>query len=121
MPNISKKKRTLGRISSRRNKYDMEHVVHRDNLLLLTLCSLVVLGLVMVNSASAVAGFLKFSDPFYFSKKQIFSLLVGTVCMWGAYRLELRLWNKIAPALVALSCLLLFVVLIPGIGVTVNG
>lgn len=92
-----------------------------DNLLLFALFGLTAIGIIMVNSAGAVPGFFKFDDPFYFSRRQAIWTVLGWACLLAAYRLDPVIWKKAAPALAAISGVLLILVLIPGIGIMVNG
>ena len=92
-----------------------------DNQILLIFGLLAIIGLIMVTSASiGVADALK-GDPFYYGKRQFLRMLLGVVLMWIAYRIPTRLWKNNGMILMLSSLFLLALVLIPGVGHTVNG
>jgi cell division protein FtsW len=90
-------------------------------ILLATVLILVVLGLVMLASTSAVHGSALFGDPNYFVKRQVAALILGAMAAAVASRVDYEIWKRAAP-LLALACLaLLLIVLVPGIGISVKG
>jgi cell division protein FtsW len=94
---------------------------HHDRLLFTATLILVVLGIVMVYSASAIRAQERFGDPAYFLKKQVLWALIGlTAMVWMMGRDYRRLKPYILPLLL-LALGMLILVLIPGIGVKVNG
>jgi cell division protein FtsW len=60
-------------------------------------------------------------DPFYFLERQFAFGLVGVLVGWAMTRVPARLWDKYSLGLLLFALLLLFLVLIPGLGATVNG
>ena len=81
-------------------------------------------GLVMVYSASiAMADNPRFVHyaPTYFLTRHAFYLVMGFVAALLAFQVPMRVWERVAPWLFALSLLLLAAVLLPGIGKVVNG
>ncbi|MGH3345143.1 MAG: putative lipid II flippase FtsW, partial [Carbonactinosporaceae bacterium] len=90
-------------------------------LLLGTTSLLVLLGLVMVLSASSVTSFESFGSSFYFFWRQLAWVACGVPLMVVAARLPVRAYRMLAYPLLLGSLLLLVLVLVPGIGVTVNG
>lgn len=82
---------------------------------------LVGLGIVMIYSASAIRAQERFEDPYFFLKRQALWALVGLTAMVWAMGQDYRRMARIAPWVYLLGVLLLVVVLVPGIGVKVNG
>lgn len=91
--------------------------------LVLAVSILYVLGLVMIfntSSAEALDHFLQ-SNTHQALVKQLFYGLLGALCAYGAYRLGVKKLVQMSPKLLVLLCILLFLVFIPGIGITANG
>ncbi|HEX2240806.1 MAG TPA: putative lipid II flippase FtsW [Actinomycetota bacterium] len=94
-----------------------------SNVFLLTLCTsaLLLLGLIMILSASSVSSFATYGSSFLFFKKQLAWAALGLIGFIGFSRMDyrrLRGWGYPA-ILIALG--LLVAVLIPGFGVMVGG
>jgi cell division protein FtsW len=83
--------------------------------------SLLLIGLVMVTSASMSIAAKDLGNPFYFLERQFVFGLAGVVFAWVVTRVPSELWDKYSMPLLCLGVLLLVLVLIPGIGATVNG
>jgi cell division protein FtsW len=83
--------------------------------------ALLLVGLVMVTSASMSIAAKDLGDPFYFLERQFVFTGVGLLCAWVITRVPVQLWDKYSLALLLLGLLLLLLVLIPGLGATVNG
>jgi cell division protein FtsW len=95
-----------------------------DPLLLWPALFLLLLGLVMVYSASiATAEGSKFTGyrPEYFLIRHAFFLGIGLICGVVVFQIPLRLWQDMAPGLFLFGVALLVIVLIPHIGRSVNG
>jgi cell division protein FtsW len=78
-------------------------------------------GVVMIYSASAIVAADRFRDPYYFLKRQVFWAALGCGALWLALRTDYRRLEKMVLPLLALAVVLLVLVLIPGLGVSVNG
>ncbi len=78
-------------------------------------------GLVMVLSASSVAALDQLGDSYYFFKRQLVWLLIGTVAMVATMRLDYRTWRRFALPAVIIAIIALLLVLVPQIGISVNG
>jgi len=78
-------------------------------------------GVVMIYSASAIVAADRFHDPYFFLKKQVFWAVLGCGALWLTLRTDYRRLEKLVLPLLGLSVLLLILVLIPGLGVSVNG
>ncbi len=92
-----------------------------DSQILLIYGILACIGLIMVTSASiGVADAIK-DDPFYYGKRQFLRLILGVLLMWIAYRVPTKIWKDNGMILMLSSLFLLALVLVPGLGRTVNG
>lgn len=82
---------------------------------------LLFIGLMMVSSSSVMISVKHYHQPFYFLIRQSIYLLAGFGVALFILRVEIQQWEKMSMRLLLISLLLLFLVLIPGIGRTVNG
>jgi cell division protein FtsW len=83
--------------------------------------TLLLLGLVMVTSASMTIADKLHHDPFHFAERQAVFALVGVLAAIVVLQVPLRVWEAMAPALLVAGFVLIAVVLVPGIGREVNG
>ncbi|BAW79595.1 cell division protein FtsW [Candidatus Nitrosoglobus terrae] len=79
------------------------------------------LGWVMVGSASVAIAESRFGDPTYYLWRQGLFLLIGLISAFGVWRVRLLFWERISPILLLLGIGLLILVLIPEVGLEVNG
>ncbi|MDD2684835.1 MAG: putative lipid II flippase FtsW [Gallionella sp.] len=95
-----------------------------DELLIWVLVGLLTLGFVMVYSASIATAegskFTGFQPTYYMLRHGIF-LLVGVMAGVMAFQIPVETWKNYAPTLFVIGTVLLVLVLIPGIGKSVNG
>jgi cell division protein FtsW len=82
--------------------------------------ALLLLGLVMVTSASVTLA-ARDGDPFFFLERQLLFALLGAGCAAIAVRVPTRAWERLSPVLLVVAFVLLILVLVPGIGHEVNG
>lgn len=96
---------------------------HLPNYTLLgLLLILLVFGLIMLSSASSVAGFEKFDDPYYFVKRQLlYGVLFGLPMMWILSRVDYHIWKRYAFPFIIINIILLLLVVVPGVGVKLLG
>jgi cell division protein FtsW len=95
-----------------------------DQSLLWSVVLLVLMGTVMVYSASiTLADGKKYANysSTYFLMRHLFSLGIAVFAGLIVYRLPSRVWDKVAPLLFIITVLMLIAVLIPGLGKAVNG
>ena len=92
-----------------------------DLLLLVTVLGLMCLGLVMVTSASSGTAEKTYGDPFYFLYRQGAFLIIGMSLAAVIWRTPLKVWEIVGPYAMVAAIVLLALVLIPGVGKTVNG
>ncbi len=82
--------------------------------------ALLLLGLVMVTSASVTLA-ARDGDPFFFAERQLAFALFGACCAAIAVRVPTATWQKLSVPLLIVSFALLVLVLIPHVGHEVNG
>ena len=92
-----------------------------DRPLFLSVVILTLFGLVMVYSAGAAVGHYRFDEPLHYLVHQGEWLLIGGALFWFLVRTDYRRWEPFVWPLFVLSLVLLVAVLIPGVGVDVNG
>jgi cell division protein FtsW len=95
-----------------------------DQPLLWAVLLLVTLGLVMVYSASIALPdgpkYAKYSSS-HFLIRHAMAMVIAFGAGIIAFKVPLKVWDKLAPAIFILAFILLIIVLIPGIGKGVNG
>ena len=95
-----------------------------DALLIWSAVGLLLLGLVMVYSASiAIAEGSRFTgyQPYYFVMRHALFMCVGIFGGLIAFQFPMASWQRAAPGLFVAGVLLLILVLVPGVGREVNG
>jgi len=89
--------------------------------LLAVIVVLNVVGLLMVLSASSVYGLVKYHSSWYFFERQLIWLAIGSGALYAGVRVDYRRLRQIVLPLLVVATGLLFVVLLPGVGIAVNG
>jgi len=92
-----------------------------DGILIALVVCLLAIGLVMVASASISIADSKTSTPFYYFYRQLSAAGLGLLIAMMIFKIRLVYWEKSGMLLLAISFALVILVLIPGIGKTVNG
>ncbi|MDI9819213.1 MULTISPECIES: putative lipid II flippase FtsW [unclassified Legionella] len=82
---------------------------------------LLIVGLMMVASSSIMISTKYYHQPFHFLIRQSCYLFVGFLAALIIMRIDSTIWEKISVPLLLVCLLLLFMVLVPGIGRIVNG
>ena len=82
---------------------------------------LTVLGLIMVLSASSVEGYAKDGSAYGMVTTQAIFAALGLLLFYGTLKVPIRFFRRFATVGIMVATLLLVLVLVPGIGVTVNG
>ena len=95
--------------------------IHLDQVMLLIVSSIVLLGLVVVTSASMSIASKEAGDPFLYLERQFVLVVAGAIAASFAFAIRTEWREKSALLLLALAGILLVAVLIPGIGHSVNG
>ena len=95
--------------------------LHTDPLLVCVSFSLLLTGFVMVSSASLHLGAKMNDDVFYYPMRQFVHMMLGlAAATFVAYR-PMHFWREYGGKAFLFSAALLLVVLVPGLGVKVNG
>jgi cell division protein FtsW len=92
-----------------------------DRSLLFVSLSLLLLGLVMVGSASITIADSKIGQPLFYLLRQSVFAIAGLTIAAAVLTIRLSFWQRYAPHLLIVGVMLLVLVLIPGIGREVNG
>jgi cell division protein FtsW len=92
-----------------------------DPVIVVAVFGLLLVGLVMVTSASLTVSERNGVAPFYYFERQFLSVLLGCTIAAGVLAVPIAAWKRLAPYLLIASFALLVVVLVPGIGHEVNG
>jgi cell division protein FtsW len=92
-----------------------------DGWLLIAIAGLCCFGLVMVYSASEALGYLWYQNVNYFFVRQLLGMGFGAVAMAATTRIDYHRWRVLTKPLVLFTLALMILVLVPHIGVAVNG
>ncbi len=92
-----------------------------DPVIVTAVFCLLLIGLVMVTSASLNVAERLTGDPFFHFERQLLSVLLGCTFAGAMLFMPISMWQRLAPALLISSFALLVLVLIPGLGHEVNG
>jgi cell division protein FtsW len=95
--------------------------VHIDTTTIAIVLSIVLLGLIMVTSASVSIASQETGQPFYYLERQLLLTLVGGALAAFLFCIRTELLERLSMPLLIAALLLLFMVLVPGLGHTVNG
>ena len=95
--------------------------VHLDPVTIALVLGIVLLGLVMVTSASVSIAGQESGQPFYYLERQLFLTLAGAGCAALVFSVPTELLERASVPLLAVAIGLLFIVLLPGLGHSVNG
>ena len=92
-----------------------------DPVMLLLLAAILLLGLIMVTSASVTAAARESGDPFAYFERQLLIVSAGLVLAALVFMIPIAAVERCAPALLVIAGLLLLLVLVPGLGHVVKG
>jgi cell division protein FtsW len=95
-----------------------------DRWLLLMTCALVIFGTIMIYSSTSVVTPLlakKNITPFFYFRRHLFTVLMGVLFMYAAFRTSPETLRKTAIYLLVLSFVLLILVFVPRIGISAGG
>jgi cell division protein FtsW len=92
-----------------------------DSILLLTVGALLLLGLVMMTSASISIADKQVHAPLHYFERQMVGVVLGLLAAAIAMAIPTTAWERLGVPLLLLAFLLLVIVLIPGLGYEVNG
>ncbi len=95
--------------------------VYLDPVTIALTLAIVLLGLVMVTSASVSVASRETGEPFYYLERQLLLTLIGAALAALFFSIPTTLLERASGPLLALAIVLLGLVLIPGLGHAVNG
>ena len=114
----------IGGMEYRQTSATPARVLGFDQTLLWVVVALLAWGVVMVYSASiALPDNPRFGKiaPLHFLLRHLMALVMGFVAALLTFQVPMKTWERVAPWLFIASILALIVVLIPGVGTSVNG
>lgn len=91
-----------------------------DYLLIINIILLVLIGIIMVFSASPTMG-LKAGDPYLYFKRHLFYLILGIIAFNFALKTNFEQLKKNAPLILGISIVLLLLPFVPGFGMRISG
>lgn len=94
---------------------------HFDLLLVAVTVSLMFIGFIMVASSSLHLGVEMKQDSFHYPLRQLVHIALGLMLAMGVARVPMAAWERLGSRLFIIGLVLLVIVLIPGLGVKVNG
>jgi len=83
--------------------------------------ALLIMGVVLVYAATRDWFASNNLDPEYYLKRHVINILIGVLLAWAATLIDYRMIRAFAPVVWGLGVLGLILVLVPGVGATVNG
>ena len=92
-----------------------------DTVMLMTVAGILLLGLVMMTSASVSIAEKQTHDPLYFLTRQLTGVTLGILGCGIMMMIPTMVWERLAMPLLLIAFIFLLMVLIPGIGHEVNG
>ena len=92
-----------------------------DAVLLMTVAAILLLGLVMMTSASISIADRQVHEPLHFLERQLTGVAFGLLAAVITMMIPTSVWERLGVPMMLLAFLLLVVVLIPGLGHEVNG
>ena len=92
-----------------------------DFTFLILVIALLIYGLIMVFSASSASAHYYNGDAFFFIKKQGLFAILGLFGMWIMSVIDINLIKKFITPVLLVTLVLLILVLIPGVGMEING
>ena len=95
--------------------------LHVDYFMFFAALFLVMLGLLMVTSASMTVSAMQFGSAYHFALRHACMIFMGIVTLCVTVRIPLSFWRKLSVPMLLLALLLLIIVCIPGIGHNING
>ncbi len=94
---------------------------HYDVIMQAVTILLVMIGLVMVFSTSAIMAYEKYNNMYYFFFRQLFWVIIGGISFTAGLKIDYKIWAKISRIAIFLILLMLILVLFPSIGHQVRG
>ncbi len=92
-----------------------------DNVLMLAAAGILLMGLVMLTSASISIADRQVQEPLHYLERQSVGVILGLIGAVLMMFIPTRVWEQLAMPLLLVAFLFLILVLVPGIGHEVNG
>ena len=92
-----------------------------DYIFLICMFALLIIGLIIVYSASSIWASYKYADSLFYLKRQLLFGVVGVIMMFIIMRIDYWVWKKWSKPGMIMCFVFLLLVLIPGIGKEING
>lgn len=92
-----------------------------DFIICITILLLLALGIVMVLSASAPASIAEGKGSYSYVSKQAIFAVIGIFLMFFISKIDYRFYKKYYKIVYCVSCAILLLVIVPGLGLNVNG
>ena len=105
-------------INKIKNTFDFFDSRGLDNIFLICITSLLLIGLVMITSSTADFAARKFSNPLFFFNKHLIFIMLGLIVLYFVSRIKMKLYYDYGQFFLLLSIFLSLLVHIPGIGLT---
>lgn len=114
---------SLDRLQARlQNRFDAAALNDQiDWIFLALVMGLISVGIVFEASASVAIAESRTGNSFYYLQKHLLFLAIGLFCALLAFQIPMKVWMKLSPWMLFAGLLSLILVLIPGVGVRVNG
>lgn len=91
-----------------------------DKPLMIVIGVLIILGLIMLSSASAVVAYNRYHSSYYFLNRQIYAFMLGLGAFWFFSKFNYQYLKKYALGMLFFSIILLLIVFVPSWGVENN-
>ncbi|MFQ5450176.1 MAG: putative lipid II flippase FtsW [Nitrospinaceae bacterium] len=92
-----------------------------DFILFIAVATLILMGIVMVFSSSAVFAMEEYNDSYYFLKRQLLFLFLGSGVLWAARKTNYHKLEQFTYPVMIITLLLLLAVMLPGLGKEAGG
>jgi cell division protein FtsW len=90
-------------------------------MIIFAIVTLLMIGLIMILSASSIRSYNIFGDSYYFFKRQLISAVIGLTAMIFFMNVNYHIYQKYSKIILLGTVVILTVVLIPGIGQVAGG
>ncbi len=104
-----------------RKKIIPRQLANTDHLLLFAALSLLILGWLVMTSASIYNAERLYQNPFHFSIRQAIYIALGAMLGVCTFVIPIKEWSRLSTPIIVFGVLLLCLVLVPGIGSEING
>ena len=99
----------------------MEDKNRPDVMIIFVIVTLLLIGLIMILSASSIRSYNIFGDSYYFFKQQLISAVIGLGAMIFFMNIDYHIYQRYSKLILLFTIAILAAVLIPGIGQVAGG